>query len=394
MRCFIIILTVASFIGSITRVDALPDDAVASLNQALSELPANSPVFEIAEGTYHIASTWTISRDHITVRGAGIGKTILIREPGFNGHLIAMNGEDSMITALTIDGNGRGQTEKMGAELALHKPREVAQAIEVKNFAHIGIAVFPSECRVSQCRITGLGDDTNTAGIWHDAGPTSTDSTIMIDHNTVTGSGIYGTGGMITIRNNQLSGNHCTSLGGGGQMDIGNAFTTNTVATITGNTILSGCNIKTGGIETGGGTFTVTNNTIRDHGSAGIGIGHNAIKATITGNTISNSGRNIAEKNKPQCRSGIYVLYGAANIEISGNRCFDDQPNKTQTWGIILVPPPTRPDPRFIPRSMEHIVVKDNDLRGNVHAEGLLDESRARDRMISGSQPVEANRFH
>src|SRR4029077_17591893 len=146
---------------------------------------------------------------------------------------------------------------------------------------------------------------------------TSTDSTIMIDHNTVTGSGIYCTGGIITITNNQLSGNHPTNLGGGGQMDIGNAFTTNTVATITGNTILNGGNIKACGIEMGGGTFTVTNNTIRNHGSAGIGTGHNVIKATITGNTISNSGRNIADKNKPQCRSGIYVLYGAKNMEIS-----------------------------------------------------------------------------
>lgn len=392
MRCFIIILIGALFIGSITRVDALADNAVASLNQALAELPANSPVFEIAEGTYHIASTWTISRDHITVRGAGIGKTILIREPGFTGHLIAMNGEDSMIIALTIDGNGRGLSDKMGAELLLHKPRQVAQGIEVKNFAHIGIAVFPSECRVTQCRITGLGDDTNTAGIWHDAGPTSTDSTIMIDHNTVTGSGIYGTGGIITITNNQLSGNHCTSRGGGGQMDIGNAFTTNTVATITGNTILNGGNIKACGIEMGGGTFTVTNNTIRNHGSSGIGSGHNAIKATITGNTISNSGRNTAEKNKPQCRSAIYILYGAGNVEISGNRCFDDQPNKTQTWGIILAPPPTQPDPRFVPRSSEHIVVKDNDLRGNLHAEGLLDESMAHDRTVSGNLPEQANR--
>jgi len=392
MRCFIIILTVAIFIRSIARADALSDDAVTSLNEALAQLPANSSVLDLAEGTYLIGSTWTISRDHITVRGAGIGKTLLVRKPGFNGHLISMNGEGNMITGLTIDGNGRNQTGKTGAELALHKPKEVAQAMEVKNFAHIGIAVFPSECRVSQCRIIGLGDDTDTMGIWHDAGPTSTDSTIMIDHNTVTGSGIYCTGGIITIANNQLRGNHCTSSSGGGQMDIGNAFNTNTVATITGNTILSGGNIKAGGIETGGGTFTMTNNTIRDHGSAGIGIGHNAIKATITGNTISNSGRNIAEKNKPQCRSGIYVLYGAANIQISGNRCFDDQPNKTQTWGIILVPPPTRPDPRFSPRAAEHIVVKDNDLRGNVHTEGLLDESTARDRTVSGNLPAQANR--
>jgi hypothetical protein len=28
-------------------------------------------------------------------------------------------------------------------------------------------------------------------------------------------------------------------------------------------------------------------------------------------------------------------LYGATNVEISGNRCFDDQQNKTQTWQLF-----------------------------------------------------------
>jgi hypothetical protein len=85
-------------------------------------------------------------------------------------------------------------------------------------------------------------------------------------------------------------------------------------------------------------------------------------------------------------------MYGAANVEISGNRCFDDQPNKTQTWGVILVPPPTRPDPRFSPRAMDHIAIKDNDLRGNIHPEGLLDESGARDKTFSSNLPARANR--
>jgi hypothetical protein len=392
VRCLITIQIVALLINlSIVPMDALSDDTVASLNQALSDLPADSSVFEIPEGIYHIARTWTISRDHIMIRGAGIGKTVLIRQPGFTGHLISVYSEGSTITGLTIDGNGRGQTPKMGPELSLHRPRETAQAIEVKNFAHVGIAVYQPECRVTRCQITGLGGDTDTMGVWYGAG-TSTDSPIMIDHNTITGSGIYCTGGIVTIADNRLSGNHCTSSSGGGQIDIGNAFTTNTVATITGNTILSGGNIKSGGVDLGGGTFTVTNNTIRGQGTSGIGVGHNVIKATITGNTISNCGRYFSEKNRPQVRSGIYVLYGAANIEISGNRIFDDQPTKTQTWGIILVPPPARPDPRFLPKAMEHIIIKDNDLRGNVHGEGLLDESGARDRTISGNEPFQANR--
>jgi hypothetical protein len=105
----------------------------------------------------------------------------------------------------------------------------------------------------------------------------------------------------------------------------------------------------------------------------------NAIHATITGNTISNSGHYIADKNKPPNRSGIYLMYGARNIEISRNRCFEDQPNKTQTWGVILQVAPGRADPRFAPTAIQHVLVRNNDLRGNIYSKGLLDESGTRD---------------
>jgi hypothetical protein len=131
----------------------------------------------------------------------------------------------------------------------------------------------------------------------------------------------------------------------------------------------------------------VTRNTIRNYDSGGIG-GHNLIEATIAGNIISNCGRNVNDRNAPQNRSGIYVGYGAANVLIAGNRCFDDQPNKTQTWGLILVPPPRRADPRFAPRATEHVVIKENDLRASLHSEGLLDQSGASDRMVSANLTV------
>jgi len=366
------------------------NDSVPALAQSVSELPADHPIFDLAEGVYTIASTWTISRTGVTIRGAGIGKTVLIRDAKFDGVMVKMDAENSTITDLTLDGNGTATV------ISLNRPGAVADTIEVKNFGHIGIAAPASDCRISKCLVRGFADPAiQSMGIWHDAGRASTNATLTIDHNTIKNNGmcgVYCTGGKVTITNNHVSGNHIITSPGGGQIDIGNAFTTNTVAVITGNTIVDGGSIKAGGMELGGGKFTVTNNVIRNHGLAGIGIGHNAIQAHISGNTISNSGQNIADNNKPQARSGVYVGYGAANLEISGNRCFDDQPNKTQTWGIILVAPPTRPDARFSPRAIEHIVVKDNDLRGNVHAEGLLDESRARDRTISGNRPVEANR--
>lgn len=378
---FVLAITLVGICASASFATA--EDSVPALAQALSELPPESTVLEIPEGLYPIGSTWRISRPGVTIHGAGIGKTILIRDASLNGALIKMDAEGSTLSNLTLDGNGATNV------LSLNRVNVTADTLEVKNFAHIGIAVPASGCRVTNCTITGIDiPSAQTMGIWHDAGRGPTDATITIDHNTIRDNGlngIYCTGGKVTITGNQLAGNHRITSTGGGQIDLGNAFTTNTVGVISGNTILNGGGVKTGGLELGGGTFTVTGNTIRNHGSGGIGIGHNVIGATVTGNIISNCGRNLNDRNNPQNRSGIYVGYGATNVVISGNRCFDDQPNKTQTYGVILVPPPHRPDPRFIPKSTEHVVIRQNDFRGNINSQGLLDESGARDKLISAN---------
>jgi Right handed beta helix region len=385
--CSIVLASACRFIGNSYGVT---NDSVPALSRAVAALPADGSVLDLPKGTYTIGSTWLITKPHLIIRGAGIGETVLVRDPKFEGVLVRMAGLRSKITGLTLDGN------RATTVISLDRPGVMADAIEVRNFVHIGIAVPSSGCGVTNCLVTGLAEAaTPSIGIWHDAGRDSSDSTIMIDHNTIRNNGINGiycTGGNITIANNQLIGNYCSVAPSGGQMDIGNAFTTNTVAVITGNTILDGGGPKAGGIETGGGSFTVTNNIIRNHGLGGIGVGHNALRTIISGNTVSNGGHNLNDPNVPQCRCGIYVMYGAENVEISGNRCFDDQPNKTQTWGIILTPPPLKPDPRFLPRAMDHIVIKGNDLRGNLHPEGLLDHSGARTREISGNLPAEANR--
>ena len=266
------------------------EDSVPRLARALADLSADSSVVDLPEGLYTIGSTWVISRPGVTIRGAGSGKTILIRDPKFNGALVRMDAENGTITNLTLDGNG------VATVISLDRPGVTVDTIEVKNFTHIGIAVPASGCRITECLVSGLGTaDAPSMGIWHDAGKIPTKSKITIDHSTVQNNGmcgIYCTGGEVIVTNNRISGNHIITCPGGGQIDIGNAFTRNTVATITGNTITEGGAIKTGGIELGGGKFTVAKNTIRNHGASGVGLGHNAIQALIADNTISNCGRN------------------------------------------------------------------------------------------------------
>ena len=185
---------------------AAAGDSVPALAGALSELPPDSTVLEIPEGVYTIGSTRVISRPGVTIHGAGVGKTIFIRDPSFNGVLIKMDAEGSTLSNLTLNGNGTATV------LSLNRANVIADTLEVKNFARIGIAVPASGCRITNLTITGIDrPSAQTMGIWHDAGRGPTDATIMIDHNTIRDNGlngIYCTGGKVTITGNQLNRNH------------------------------------------------------------------------------------------------------------------------------------------------------------------------------------------
>ncbi len=173
---FAIIFAVLSGIGC----HASANDSVPELARAVSKLPVNSSVLDLPEGVYTIASTWAISRAGVTIRGAGAGKTILIRDPKFNGVMVKMDGANSTISNLTLDGNGTATV------ISLNRPGSVADTIEVKNFDHIGIAVPSSDCRISKCLVSGFGNPAiQSIGIWHDAGRGPSDATITIDHNTI-----------------------------------------------------------------------------------------------------------------------------------------------------------------------------------------------------------------
>lgn len=360
--------------------DIRAEDATPQFIRALAELPTDASVLELPQGTYTIGSTWVVTRPGITIRGAGIGKTILVRSSGFTGLLVSISAAGSTITGLTIDGNCSGQTQKTAAELMLHAPKGTAEMIEVKNFCHIGIAVPSSGCRVTQCVVTGTGDAAiPSVGIWHDAGQDSTNAVITIDHNLVKNNGINGiycTGGKITIANNKLFGNHRQTVpNGGGQIDVGSVRTNNTEAVITDNIVADGGGMRTGGLELGSGRFYVARNTVRNHALAGIGLARSAT-GTIINNVVSNSGQNTAHP----LRAGIVVGPGATGFKIIRNRVFDDRPTKTQTWGI------------HIKAGCDEYEVRDNDLRANIYAKGLLDESKARNRIVAENLPSEADR--
>ena len=106
-----------------------------------------------------------ISKPGVTIHGAGLGKTILKRDPNFSGALVRMDGESITLSNLTFDGNGTRTA------VFLNRAGATADTVEVKNFTHIGIAVPASGCRITQCLITGFGTaGASSMGIWYDAG--------------------------------------------------------------------------------------------------------------------------------------------------------------------------------------------------------------------------------
>src|SRR5205814_8540601 len=103
---------------------AITNDSVPALAKALSDLPPDGPVLDLAEGTYTIGSTWRISKPGITIRGAGIGKSVLSRDRHLDGIMVYVDGMKSTFTGLTLDGYARASV------IFLNRPGDVAHTIQ------------------------------------------------------------------------------------------------------------------------------------------------------------------------------------------------------------------------------------------------------------------------
>ena len=90
----------------VARSATIAEDFVPALVQAVAELSSERKVLDLPEGAYTIASMWTITREGLTIRGAGIGKTVLRCDPKFTNIMVHIKGANTTITNLTLDGNG------------------------------------------------------------------------------------------------------------------------------------------------------------------------------------------------------------------------------------------------------------------------------------------------
>lgn len=278
-----------------------------------------------------VGSTLTLSAN-VSIRGAGMGATILKRKSTLvDGHLVT-TGTNSTVSDLTIDGNYPARSSGTGVEIHVGGDRGTIERVEIKNPYYIGISYDSvSDSKVLNSVLTGpTTPTTGSAYGIHYAGPTAVRAVIAFNRITNwTVSAIYAGGTESLILGNYLEGNHTMFVEtGGGQLASGSTGRT----TVIGNYIGPGGASATSGMEVDNGAWIIEGNTIVGQQNYGIilqgGTGH-----ILSNNKISGSGQdfrtNIATSawsghaNTPTAANnwtqseGLLATVGAVNLNTS-----------------------------------------------------------------------------
>jgi hypothetical protein len=127
------------------------------------------------------------------------------------------------------------------------------------------------------------------------------------------------------------------------------------------------------GISVGGSDVSITNNFIQGGSTAGIGFAVSSLEPARGLRIIGNTSKNNSQ-GSPGTYAGIELYLGTvdgatsqaalSDVVIQGNHCYDDQPTKTQGYGIGI---------GFggLETGFRDVVIEGNDLAGNLHS-GIL----------------------
>jgi parallel beta-helix repeat protein len=333
--------------------DVLDCSLFADLQSCHDALPASGGTLILPPKTnYLLTSSWNITRPNVKILGAGIGSTVIGREPGYsNSELMRVSGSGFYITGVTFDGNG---VPVQFEEVVLLGRKSIVDGIEIVRNTGIALACAAADVKIINSRFVGLASPARgSMGIWFDH---LSINGLIIANNDIRDqrlNGIFGSGKNILIQENRLSGNHRQIYPtGGGQIDI-KGLSTNANIRIIGNTITQGGDIATSGAEIEGPDVTLAGNNISGNIYSGIVL-QAGRKIQVSGNRIYNNG------NAERLGIGILVKPGVSHFRISDNAIWDDQELKTQAWGITIA------------KDTSHYVIHGNDLRGNLNPTGLV----------------------
>jgi parallel beta-helix repeat protein len=333
-------------IPQLNNVRTVDGTTFANLQAALDASTGGGVIF-LPEGTHSLTDGATVSDDNITIFGAGVGQTIIQQGADDIDLITLADGVNNFtLRDLTLDGNNQAGTSWGFANpnrgLVICEDAYATgvtdvriQNVEVKQFRGQGISVTGSFTRVwiEDCYIHDIGDSGAVA-----EGVAGQGIAVNIGDNSPANIGEF-----LWVRNNQVSTiyqNTCISVSGVRDSWIEG----NRVDTASGPAIQAGNTVDR--IWVDGNNVTAVADKAGDAawpGVSGIGIG---FRNTVTNGYITNN--IVRDVGSATIGYGIWNSgTGSSEIEVSGNICIDNP-----TAGIVH-------------QSMNDFKVTDNYVNGN-----------------------------
>jgi hypothetical protein len=305
--------------------DGVTDDS-AAIQAALSRAGSGGQVY-FPDGVYALANPVTSYNADVTIYGESWNAE-LVRTTANTVSLLTVDGAGSLVTSLTVNGNGN-TVQGQYADLAIGGANTLVDYVQVLNSHRIGISVAGNHCCIRACTVIGLANaNIQSYGIW----AVNYNTGIMIRDNYITNTGIDGigiSGNGYQVIGNYLNNCHAYNGTGGGQLVVYNNAGTTINGLISGNTIGPGNGPQSCGMELNGSDTTVVGNNINNQKFLGLVATGNGW--LITGNTITNTGTGGTT-----IGAAIWMNPGNSSFVVSGNRLIDDQTRHTQYCGVFV----------------------------------------------------------
>jgi hypothetical protein len=311
------------------------------------------------------------TKPNVTLAGQG-WSTVLQRHPSLNGQVIYSAGAGFTLRNLTIDGNGT-VTPPAQFDVEVAGDNSLVEHCRFVNSGGNGsLALHGDNARAMENTITGFGTDLGTErgyGIW-----AMGEKTVLIHGNTITGTnidgiGFNGPGGRVT--NNRVSGCHCYTGNGGGQIVYYTAPSSR-MAIIADNYIGPGGSGAADGIELSGQNCAVIGNTIDGVGGYGVHIAPQSGNITLANGIIRNCGSGA-----PGLIDGVRIDANVNDIVINGMIITDTQATPTMRNAI-----------RVEPGTSDDIIVTNNIL-WPVQQNPMVDQGSGTNKVISGNHGID-----
>lgn len=326
-------LTGGTVTGPVTIAGGAASLPGSAIQAALDALPITGGTVMLSPNTvYDVTATINITKPNVRLI-APSWATILRRNASFpSGQIVAASAAATgfVIGNFTIDGNSAAAPTSL-MELQISGNNSLVRQMQVIKSNGTGhVALAGNNSRATGNRIIGLGTAPSTQtgyGIW-----AVNHQTVMIDNNTISGTGIDGIGADgdgSQVIGNRVFGCHTYTGGSGGQIatypttggGVGNGIA------VVGNTVGPGGSSLAHGIEAGAANMLVSGNVVDGVGGYGILVISNG--TTVTGNFLHNIGANSTT-------DGILVQAGVSDFVVSGNRIADDRATPLMRAGIWI----------------------------------------------------------